>query len=336
MAQLTRSTKVNGSTTLASNTLARATDVETDMLTLFNAHNNHDTAVSAWTAVTILGNSTVPLTADNSTGTQNIANFKDNGTSVVSIADGGIVTATAVATSGTTLTVTAANGGTGVPLVANNGTSTGNILELKDNGTTALSVADGGTVTVAPGGTTKAVINSTGLTMSNSATIAMGSAKITGLAAGTANGDAVRFEQIYYGFQTPIQSTLTTTFGTTSATFQATGLTATITPTSASHRIRITVNGGMLRNTRPDLSRGLVTICRGGSNILAANGATGNATSALASGLDTAIGFVYIDSPASTSALTYEVYVKSADNVGSTVTFNIQSQTTSIILEEIV
>lgn len=89
MAQITRSTKVGGGTTLQSNTLARAADVETDVLTLFSAHNNHDTGTSKWTVVSAQGSSSVPLVADNSTGTQNIVEFKDNGTTVWSVADGG-------------------------------------------------------------------------------------------------------------------------------------------------------------------------------------------------------------------------------------------------------
>lgn len=49
MATVSRSTKISGGTTLQSATVARAADVETDMLTLFNAHNNHDSGASRWT-----------------------------------------------------------------------------------------------------------------------------------------------------------------------------------------------------------------------------------------------------------------------------------------------
>lgn len=146
MAQISRSTKVNGGTTLASNTLARAADVETDMLTLFNAHNNADTGTTKWTVVSVEGSSSVPLVVSNSSGTQNIANFQDNGSNVLTVADGG------------TTTVTATNGGSSKALVVNNGTSTGNILEAQDNGTAVMTVADGGNVTftgklLAPDGT---------------------------------------------------------------------------------------------------------------------------------------------------------------------------------------
>ena len=184
MAQISRSTKIGGGTVLQSNTLARAADVETDVLTLINAHNNADSGTTAWTVVKSEGATSVPLVANNSTGTQNIANFQDNGTNVLTVADGG------------TTTVTATAGGSTKALIANNSTSTGNIFEAQDNGTAQFKVADGGAATFSAGGTTKLVVDGNGLTLSNSATIGMGSAKITGLAAATAAGDAVRFEQL--------------------------------------------------------------------------------------------------------------------------------------------
>jgi hypothetical protein len=141
MAQISRSTKVGGGTTLSSNTLARAVDVETDILTMFNAHNNHDTGTSKW----------------------QVGSFENSSSTV---------------------------------LIANNSSGTNDIVDFRDNGTSAFKVADAGVATFAPGGTTKAVVNSSGITLSNSATIAMGSAKITGLAAATTAGDALRYEHL--------------------------------------------------------------------------------------------------------------------------------------------
>lgn len=279
MAQISRSTKIGGGTTLSSNTLARAADVETDMLTLLNAHNNHDTAASAWTAVSASGSTTVPLSVDNSSGTQNIANFKDNGTTV-------------------------------------------------------LSVADGGTVTIAPAGTTKVVANSSGLTLSNSATIAMGTAKITGLAAATTTGDAVRFEQLILKAAPVIATDTTATSTTTNIAGggASTNTVASITPTSSSSRVRITVHG----NLTPAVNgaTATVTLYRNGSTNL--GGATwftktvvGGATICAPTSM------VYIDSPASTSSTTYAVRVASQDGA-STVYWNKDSLTSVIILEEIV
>jgi hypothetical protein len=136
MAQLTRSTKIGGGTTLQSNTLARAADVEADILTLFSNNNNLDSGASTWAKVIAENASAVPLIANNVAGTNDIADFRDNGTSVLKVADGGTttVTATGVATKA---------------LVVNNGTSTGNILEVQDNGTAAVTVPDGGGVVIA-------------------------------------------------------------------------------------------------------------------------------------------------------------------------------------------
>jgi hypothetical protein len=156
MAQLSRSTKIGGGTTLQANTLARAADVETDILTLFNAHNNHDTGTSKWGVVSAEDSSSIPLLANNSTGTQNIFEARDNGTAVLAVADGGT----------STITVT---GGSAKGLVVNNGTSTGNILEAQDNGTARLTVADGGTTTITAvdGGSAKALIVNNGTSTGN-------------------------------------------------------------------------------------------------------------------------------------------------------------------------
>lgn len=135
--------------TFVDGTTAYGSQVEYEIGNIVSSLNDLNNTTTSWNAASISnGTSTVPLTVSNSTGTQNIVNFKDNTTAVLSIADGGIITATAVATSGTTLTATAANGGTGKALIANNGTSTGNIFEAQDNGTACVTVADGGQVTI--------------------------------------------------------------------------------------------------------------------------------------------------------------------------------------------
>jgi len=169
-----------------------------------------------------------------------------------------------------------------------------------------------------------------------SGSLNMGTNKITNLAAGVASTDAANVSQLTAStvFQV-VHGTSSASTGTTSATYQTTGLTATITPSASSHRILITVNCGMLRNTRPDLGRAFITIFRGSTNVGVDNGMTGNATTSLASGIDTACNMQWIDSPATTSATTYSARVKSADTTSSTVTFNVQSQTISMVLEEI-
>lgn len=169
------------------------------------------------------------------------------------------------------------------------------------------------------------------ITMSGSSTIAMGANKITGLANGTAATDAAAFGQIYYGFQAAILGT--TTGSTTNATtsYVDTGLTATITPTSSAHRIKVTICASGFDNTAAVVTA--ITLARGGTNILSSTGfavtvnAGTNVNPANAS-------YSYIDSPASTSALVYTTQIKSVS--AGTARSNPQGFTQTIILEEIV
>lgn len=266
---------ISRSYTFTDGTDAYGSQVQTEFATVYDAWNNHDAGTSSWTVVSTSNASTTPLISNNSSGTNNIAEFKDNGTAVV-------------------------------------------------------TVADGGTVTFAPGGTTKVVANSSGLTLSNSATIAMGSAKITGLAAATANGEAVRFEQIFFGFQAPVQFSTTTTSSTTSSTYANSALTASITPTSASHRVKITLHTSLSCATSGEDIQ--VSIFRGATDLGGANGFAYN-TAAFSNGL-TPCALVYIDSPATTSATTYMLKLKSPDNTTSVSVNN--GETSIIVLEEIV
>ena len=113
MAQITRSTKVGGGTTLQSNTLARAADVEADVLTLFNAHNNHDAGTSKWQVGSFENATSTVVIANNSTGTNDILDLRDNGTSVFKVADGGTITITGAISmtgAGTGITLTSPDG----------------------------------------------------------------------------------------------------------------------------------------------------------------------------------------------------------------------------------
>lgn len=171
------------------------------------------------------------------------------------------------------------------------------------------------------------------LTMSSS-TIAMGSNKITGLANGTASTDAAAFGQIFTGFQAPVQATSVSSFTTTSSTFQNTNLAATITPTSSSHRIRISVCGD-LRNFLPGTTNAVLTIKRGSTDISPSNiGFATVAGTAATTTLYDNLGVNYIDSPATTSSTTYTVAIKSTDNVNSARFGELCAQV--ITLEEIV
>lgn len=165
-----------------------------------------------------------------------------------------------------------------------------------------------------------------------SGAINMGSNKITSLAAGTTTTDAVNFGQIYYGFQAPVQSTATTSTNTTSATYVSTNLSASITPTSASHRIKITVSAALGGSNTTTAA--VASIFRGSTDL--SGGAAGGFSQVVASstgGIDVPVAVAYIDSPATTSATTYTVKILS--NNGNNAQFGGGSLQV-IILEEIV
>lgn len=168
--------------------------------------------------------------------------------------------------------------------------------------------------------------------VSISSGLGMDSNKITNLANGSASTDGAAFGQIFDGFQTQKQTTLLTSSATASSTYVRTGLSVTITPTSSSNRIKINISCS-LRTSNPTTDNAYATLERNGSNIIATNGFTDFAGSGT-NPIMTFFGFTYIDSPASTSALTYEVYIHT-DGGGGTVTLNVASNTCTIIADEI-
>jgi len=267
----------NRTYTFSDGTVAYGSQVESEISNIVTVLNSLDAATTSWTSLKAVNSATTVLTADNSSGTNNIAEFKDNGTAVVTVADGGVVT-------------------------------------------------------VAPGGTTKAVINSSGITLSNSATIAMGSAKITGLANGTSATDAAAYGQIKY-IQAPVQALKTTSFSTTSSTYQDTGLSASITPTSSSSRIKVTFSG--VARTANGTNSGVAITVKRGSTDLATNslgfsyGDVGGNTA----GQSYPVNFCFIDSPATTSAVAYNVFIKNEDNATTVALANVAQ--CQIIAEEV-
>lgn len=87
MAAITRSH------TFTDGTTAYGSEVESEIGTIVTAFNNHNSGSSTWDVLSALSASSVPLTADNSSGTQNIMNLKDNGTIIFSVIDGGLLRA---------------------------------------------------------------------------------------------------------------------------------------------------------------------------------------------------------------------------------------------------
>jgi hypothetical protein len=132
-------------------------------------------------------------------------------------------------------------------------------------------------------------------------------------------------------FQAPVQATSTTSFSTTSSTYQNTNLSATITPTSSSHRIKITFSGN-LRSADRTLTNAFLSLKRGSTD-LSLGGNPFYALQFNGNNLVAGPGVVYIDSPATTSAVTYTVTLKNSDNA-TTVLFGDNSGQV-MILEEV-
>jgi len=107
-----------------------------------------------------------------------------------------------------------------------------------------------------------------------------------------------------------VQATNIAATSTTGTTFIATTLTATITPSSASNKVLISFTG-------PAYSAGTnyvyVTVYRNGATNLGFSGASALAVTGNNPGTyDTSVTGIYLDSPATTSATTYTVYIKSS------------------------
>ena len=127
-----------------------------------------------------------------------------------------------------------------------------------------------------------------------------------------------------------VTATDSTTRSTTSASFVTASntLSVNITPSSASNKIFIIVNAGGYINATGDAN---YTIYRESTNLGGSNGMTVmyNETAAQ---INSSIAMSYLDSPSSTSELTYQVYLKA---VSGTVYINYPNGKASITAFEI-
>jgi hypothetical protein len=135
-----------------------------------------------------------------------------------------------------------------------------------------------------------------------------------------------------------VQTNINDQVGTSSRSMVTTGMSASITPSSASNKILVILN----TNCDTSASNAMcgVTIYRGGTNLATALGRT-NFSNNYASGtrLITAININYLDSPATTSSVTYTPYFNNPNgSTGATVYFNavgIEGAITTLTLLEI-
>ncbi len=147
-----------------------------------------------------------------------------------------------------------------------------------------------------------------------SGAINMASNKITSLMFGSSTGDAAAFGQLKV-IQWQVGIT-TTQFSTTSNAFQTTNLSVNITPSSASSHVLVLVSGDFRAAGSGGISA-FATIAKGGTNIMGANGGCSASTGSSVGALVAPCSIFYVDSPASTSALTYAVQIRNSDNTTS-------------------
>lgn len=184
-------------------------------------------------------------------------------------------------------------------------------------------------------GVTSSIQTQLNATVSNPLTsnLAAASHKVTGLAAGSSNGDSVRYEQVLNaaGFTTGailqvVVGTSAATDTTTSNSYQTSALSVSITPKASSSKIFVMAIGEGKSNGSTDL---VLTLLRGGSNIGVAGGW-------ITIGSTSRVPFTvfFWDSPATTSSTTYALGFKSAVN-GQTVTLGDGGETRQIIAIEV-
>ncbi len=171
------------------------------------------------------------------------------------------------------------------------------------------------------------------ITMSGS-TIAMGTNKITGLAAGTANGDALRYEQILNAAGFIKGSIITTSFGQFSAQQTASLNTSTYTNIGSGQAITLKANTSIVKVTiggtmSINANSATVTIRRGTTDISAGSGFINTFDSN--GNIDQYITMSYYDSPATTGSVTYNLAAKATSGTPSFFANN----ATFFVLEEL-
>jgi len=207
------------------------------------------------------------------------------------------------------------NGTGDLTISTNSGTNSGTVkifdgvngnIELLPNGTGVVKL-DGISYPTADGSANQALVTN-------------GSGVLSFAAVGASAGQVI---QVVTATDTTARNTTSTSYVTASNT-----LSVSITPASASNKIFILCSVSVRGE---DGVENYTTLFRGGSNILGASGfgyqyGSSNAAKTGVQGLS------YLDSPSSTSSLTYQIYFKSS---GGTITLNDFSGTASITAFEI-
>lgn len=166
-----------------------------------------------------------------------------------------------------------------------------------------------------------------------SGNLKMGNNKIVNVANGTDAGDAVNYAQLLAsgGGTGRIVQTVQT-FGSaaysTSGTYSATGHTATITPTSSTSKILV-ILGASLWQTSGYGGNSFLALYKNGVNLIGSNDWV--VFSAPGQNLYGSVAFHFLDSPATTSAITYQPYIHA--DTGGTTAYNATGTAVLTLLE---
>lgn len=142
------------------------------------------------------------------------------------------------------------------------------------------------------------------------------------------------------GWSTPaptnaaVQSTITSPTSTSSTSFVDAGISASITPSSSSRRVKISLSGYLSVNGLVG-GVGYLTLVRTSTNLGATNGMSANSVDVTSTTTVFNPSIVFIDSPSTSSSVTYKAQIK-ADAGTSTVIFGNANVTSTLILEEII
>jgi len=118
-----------------------------------------------------------------------------------------------------------------------------------------------------------------------------------------------------------LQTTTTANIITSSTSFVSTGFSLSITPSSASNKVLININGGGAYMLTLAATTMRVTIYRGGTDLAAGYGVANNGMMRFSTVGGTwtlsPYSMMWLDSPATTSSTTYTVYFRNADTANS-------------------
>jgi hypothetical protein len=129
-----------------------------------------------------------------------------------------------------------------------------------------------------------------------------------------------------------VNATTSTNVNQTTTTLIDTGLTATITPTSATSKILVIVyQNGVAKNSATTFER--INLLRGATLLYSLEGAVGVNGTTSPNYIGT-VGTTYLDSPATTSATTYKTQFNNEGGAGTT-SVQINGATSTITLLEI-